>query len=555
MKRIKKLIAVIVIMAVVCSMAAACSGSKSSPAGTGSSTTGNSAQTTTTADPGANSETKATATEAAEKKEDAPLTVVFAQNADPTSIDPHKVGGDNGANVHRQITEPLTKFDENWQLQPWLAESWENPDELTWVFHLKEGVFFSDGEKFNAEAVVWNLNHGADKNYPRQAMEYINVYESSEATDEYTVTVHLTAKCDLFANYMADMECMAPEYMEKVGEEGSSRDICGTGPYILKSWVPDQQITLEKNVNYWRGEPEVDTYIIKTIPEESTMIAELLNGTVDVVSNISFEYMDMLNAGNVASAYSKLERRVIYIGFNTTDWTPNPELKDVRVRQALNYAVDIQAIINTVMGGYGKKLGSFWRQDFTPYNKELESYYTYNPEKAKELLKEAGYENGFTITCQSHTGSTAKQHEICQAIAKYLADVNVTMIVEPVEYNTMRGIVINGQAQQAVAGLFTWSWAGKPGLTDSWLTGIIKSNGMSSYNGIEGYDELCDKILAIGKLEDRADLYLELQQKLVDDPPYLYLWQLESIYGVSNRLNWDPNSFMYIEAFDMHAAS
>ena len=82
----------------------------------------------------------------------------------------------------------------------------------------------------------------------------------------------------------------------------------------------------------------------------------------------------MLNAGNVASAYSKLERRVIYIGFNTTDWTPNPELKDVRVRQALNYAVDIQAIINTVMGGYGKKLGSFWRQDFTPYNKELESY-------------------------------------------------------------------------------------------------------------------------------------------------------------------------------------
>lgn len=483
-----------------------------------------------------------------------PLTVVFAQNADPTNIDPHKVCGDHGANIHRQITEPLTKFDENWAIQPWLAESWENPSETEWVFHLKQGVSFTDGEPFNAEAVVYNLDRGASTEFPRQAMEYRDVYDHSEAVDEYTVKVYLTARCDLFPQYMSDMEILAPEYAEKVGEEGSSSDICGTGPYILDSWVPDQQITLVKNENYWRGEPEVDTFIVKNIPEESTMIAELMNGTVDVVANISFEYKDMLEGSDIAHTAAKLERRVLYYGFNTTDWTPTPALKDVRVRQAINYAIDRQALIDNIMGGYGKVLGSWWREDFVPYDASLEDYYTYNPEKARELLAEAGYADGFEVTIQSHTGSTGKQHEISQAIAKYLEDVGITCTVEPVEYNTMRGIIINGQSQEKTAGIFAWSWAGKPGLTDSWLTGIVKSDGMSSYNGIDGYDELCDQILAIGNPEERADLYLELQKKLVEDPPYLYQWQVESIYGVSTRINWDPNAFMYIEAFDMQAA-
>lgn len=483
-----------------------------------------------------------------------PLTVVFAQNADPTNIDPHKVCGDHGANVHRNITEPLTKFDENWELQPWLAESWENTSDTEWVFHLKEGVSFTDGEPFNAEAVVYNLDRGASTEFPRQAMEYRDYYVSSEAVDEYTVKVTLNGRCDLFAQYMSDMEILAPEYDKNVGEEGSSYDICGTGPYKLESWVPDQQITLVKNEAYWRGVPEVDTYIIKNIPEESTMLAELLNGTVDVVANISFEYMDMLNGSDTASASAKLERRVLYYALNTTDWTPSPALKDQRVRQAINYAVDRQAIIDNIMGGYGKKLASFWREDFAPYDASLESFYTYNPEKARELLAEAGYADGFDLTIQSHLGMSAKQHEISQAVAQYLEAVGIHCTVETVEYNTMRGIVINGQAQQQAAGMFAWSWAGKPGLTDSWLTGIIKSDGMSSYNCVDGYDELCDEILAIGNPSERGELYLELQKKLIEDPSYLYMFQMESIYGISNRLDWDPNAFMYTEAYDMHAA-
>lgn len=480
-----------------------------------------------------------------------PKVVVFAQNADPASIDPHRVSGDHGANVFRNVVEPLTEYNEKWELEPALAKSWEQTGELEWTFYLEEGVEFSNGVKFTADAVVWNLDRGASKEFPRQAMDYIEYYDHSEVVDDYTVKVYTVRPCSRLLEYMADMYILEPGYSEQIGEEAISRDIVGTGPYIFESWVSNQQITLQANENYWKGVPEIDTYIIKTIPEEATMIAELMNGNVDVLANISFEYKDMFEGNEDIQTFKKLERRVLYNAFNTLSWSPNPELQDARVRQAMNFAIDRDAIIENVMGGYGKKLGSFWREDFAGYDASLESYYTYNPEKAKELLTDAGYADGFSITLQSHLGSTSKQHEISQAVAAYLGDVGITCEVETVEYNTMRSIIINGQNQELATGMFTWSWAGKPGQTDSWMTGIIKSDGMSSYNAIEGYDELCDEILAIDTEADRIPLYEELQKKLVEDPPYMYLFQMESIYGVSSRVNWVPAEHMYTLAYDM----
>lgn len=480
-----------------------------------------------------------------------PVVVVFCQNSDPTNIDPHKVSGDHGANIYRNICEGLTDYNADWELEASLAESWERVADLEWVFYLKQGITFSDGEPFNADAVIYNLDRGASTEYPRQAMDYVSVYDYAEAVDEYTVKIVTKAPAELMDAFMADLRFISPKHAEEVGEEGSSRDVVGTGPYVLESWVPDQQITLQAREDYWGGTPRVDTYIIKTIPEAATMIAELINGNVDIVTSISFEYVGVLEGNQTAQTYNKLERRVLYIGYNTCDWSPNPELQDARVRQAMNYAIDRQAIIDNVMGGYGVKLGSFWRQDFPGYDETLEDYYTYDPDKARVLLAEAGYADGFTIKLQSHTGSTAKQHEISQAVAQYLADVGITCEVLTVEYNTMRGVIINGQAQELAEGLFSWSWAGKPGMIDSWLTGIMMSNGMSSYNQIPGYDELCQQILDTPLTVDRIPLIKELQKKLVEDPPYLYLFQIESIYGVSNRLDWTPDEHMYIEAFDM----
>ena len=480
-----------------------------------------------------------------------PVTVTLAQSSDPVTLDPHRASGDQGARVFMNICETLTIFDGSWQLQPLLAESWEQTGENEWVFHLREGVKFSNGEDFNADAVIWNLVRGTSEEYPRQAMEYITYFDHAEAVDEYTVKIFTNQFCDLIPEYMADVAMLAPAYSEEIGEEAIGTDIVGTGPYVLTSWEHDQQITLSAREDYWQGKPAVDVYVIKTIPEQATQLAELLNGTIDIALDVNFEYLDMLKESKNVTTQSRMERRVLYIGYNTLDWCETPELKDARVRQALNYAVDVDAIIESIMGGYGTRIESVWRHDFPGYSEGLVDGYEYNPAKAKELLAEAGYPDGFDVTIQVNTMSSAKYSEIAQAVAYYLGEVGVKAELVNLDTASARSITINGQDQEKVTGMFTWSWASKPGLCDSWMTGIMMSTGMTSYNAIEGYDELCSEILALTDADAKIPLYEELQKKLVEDPPYLYLFQLNSIYAMSSRLDWDVNTNCYILAFDM----
>ena len=483
--------------------------------------------------------------------EEEPVTVVLAQDSDPTTLDPHRASGDQGGRVYMNICETLTIFNGEWKLQPLLAESWEQESETSWIFHLREGIEFSNGEPFNAEAVVWNLDRGASKEYPRQAMEYITYYDHAEAIDDYTVRIVTNQYCGLIPEYMSDIAMLAPAYSEEIGEEAIGQDIIGTGPYVLTSWEHDQQITLTAREDYWQGVPAVDVYVIRTIPEQATQLAELLSGNIDIALDVNFEYLDMLEGNDSVATQSRLERRVLYIGFNTLDWCATEALKDKRVRQAMNYAVDVDAIIETIMGGYGTRLESLWRHDFPGYEEGLVEGYTYDPDKARELLAEAGYADGFDVTMQVNTLSASKFSEIAQAVAYYLGEVGINVTLENLDTATARSITIEGQDQEKVSGLFTWSWASKPGLCDSWMTGIIMSDGMTSYNVIEGYDELCSEILALHDEEAKIPLYQELQQKLVDDPPFLYLFQQNSIYAVSSRLDWDVNSNCYILAFDM----
>ena len=483
---------------------------------------------------------------------DEPVTVVLAQNTDPATLDPHKTGGDQAANVWRNIYETLLTYDAEDNLIPVLATSYEQVSDLEWVFYLKEGVTFSNGEPFNAEAVGWNLDRADSEEYARQSFEYRTYYTAGnwEAIDEYTIKVTLDSVDLLFDRHMADVPMIAPGHGEEVGEEGLSTDPCGTGPYVFVSWEPDQEIVLEKNPNYHEGEPEVDTYIIRTIPEAATRVAEMLNGNVDILYDVNYEYIDMLEASGSIRMENKPTHRVEYIGFNTTEWTPNPELYDVRVRQALNYAIDREAIIQSIMGGYGEILTSIWRKDFPDYDDSIEGY-TYDPEKAKELLAEAGYADGFDITLLTTDANHAKAGEVCQAVAAYLGAVGINCTVEIYDDATSRSIVINGQAQQLCPGMFDWNWASKPGLSDSTLTGVIRSDGMTSYNCLEGYDELIDEILACTTMEEKAPLHQELQQMLIDNPPFLYLFQLGSIYAISSRVDWSASGTQYILAKEM----
>ena len=471
--------------------------------------------------------------------------VTLAQAADPVTLDPHRAGGDIGANITKNICENLAVYDANDQLIPELALSWEQTSENEWLYHLREGVSFSNGEPFNAEAVVYNLERANSKEYPRQAFEFRTYYDHCEVVNDYTLKVFTTMPDPLLPVHLGDIPMVEPKHSETVGEEGLSTEVIGTGSYTLEKWDRDQQIVLKANPNCWRGEPEVKKYVIKTIPESATRIAELLSGTVDIIYDVNFEDLPMLQGQKNVHIDHKLTKRVPYMAFNTCDWTPEPAILDLRVRQAMNYAVDNNAIIESLMGGFAYPLPTIYREDFPAHDPSIKGF-EYNPQKAKELLKEAGYEDGFSIQCQVANGLLPKATEIAQAVASYLEEVGISMEVIPMELNTMRSVIINGQDQKKAASMFIWSWASKPEIVDSWLTGIVHSSGMSSYNAIDGYDELVDEIIATTDPAKKETLFVEFQNKLIDDPPYLYLFQQESIYGVGEKLDWSPSDHYMI---------
>ncbi len=485
---------------------------------------------------------------------DGTTTVTIAQSSDPQTLDPHKVGGDISANIFRNVCETLLTYDENWEITELLAESYEQVSDTEWVFKLKEGVTFSNGEPFNAEAVIWNCKRAASDEYPRQAFEFKDYIKDYEAVDDLTVKFILEKPDIFFTAHIAEVPMLEPTHSEEIGEEAINSDIIGTGPYVFKSWEADKEILLEKNPNYWGEEPEIDNVVFRTIPEAATRIAEMVNGNVDIIMNVQNESVKTLEGSDGIKVFPKRMNRTEYIGFNTYDWCETPELQNPLVRQALNYAVDVDTIIETILGGYGERVSNLWRSDYDGFDEELSQYYTYDPEKAKELLAEAGYPNGFDVTLMTDVDNHAKAQEVTEAVGAYLTDIGLDVEVQVLDDTTAYAIIVNGQAAEKCPGMFDWNWGTKPGLYESTLTGVLSSGGMSSYNKIEGYDQLVEKLLAETTEEGRAPYIAEIQKKMVEDPAALYLFRLYDIYAVSGNIDWNPDEHYAMVVKEMKLA-
>ncbi len=486
--------------------------------------------------------------------EESPFTVTVAQGSDPQTLDPHKVGGDISANIFRNVCEALLAYDENWEICSLLADSYEQVSDTEWIFHLKEGVNFSNGEPFNAEAVIWNFKRAASDKYPRQAFEFKNYVKKYEAVDEHTVKFILSKPDIFFAAHVAEVPILEPKHSEEIGEEAINGDIVGTGPYVFKSWEADKEIVLEKNADYWGDAAEIDRVVFRTIPEPTTRIAEMVNGNVDVIMNVQNESVATLEKSEGITVFPKKMNRTEYMGFNTYDWCETPELKNPLVRQAINYAVDVDTIIENIMGGYGERVSNLWRSDYDDFDEKLANYYSYDPEKAKSLLAEAGYPNGFTMTLMTDVDNHAKAQEVTEAVGAYLNDIGIKTEVQVLDDTTAYAIIVNGQNAKKCPGMFDWNWGSKPGLYESTLTGVLSSEGMSSYNKIDGYDELIEKLLGESTVEGRKPYIEELQKLMVEDPACLYLFRLYDIYAVSDRIEWNPEDFYALRAIDMRIA-
>ena len=412
----KKLVSMLLVIAMVLSLAACGSkpGEESKPAGTASSS---GAEESTPA----GSDTKA--------KKGGVFTLGMSVDCSTAAAWRLRSGQEKA--TWSAVYEPLMRIDDDGNVVGYLAKSLEADEEnLTYTVTLREDVYFSDGSHLDADVLLWNFENFKEKS--QTSATHFGSVESFEKTGDYTVVLHLTewnTQIPYSLNSVAGLMYSKKAFDEN-GEEWCTRNPVGTGPFVMTEWVTDDHKTFKKNENYWNKDVTVylDGFETKIIADEMSAQAALLNGDIDGYYNGSESFQNTMEKAGFTRTANNMWYTILFLIF-ASDVEGSP-LTDVKVRQAISYAIDSDTIAKNV--GYGKIfVSNQYAVEGTPfYNPDVKGY-GYDVEKAKSLLKDAGYENGFTTTI--YCGVDQALTDYLVAIQGYLKEVGITLNIEEQE--------------------------------------------------------------------------------------------------------------------------
>ncbi|MDD2453433.1 glutathione ABC transporter substrate-binding protein [Aminivibrio sp.] len=453
----------------------------------------------------------------------------LAQVADVSSMDPHRVSDIYSANVIRQIYSNLVQVDENMEIVPDLAEKWENPDDLTWVFHLRKGVKFHNGEPFTASDVKYSMERIKDPKTASPGATHLKEVVSVEAVDDYTVKIVTRRPFApmLMSLTRYETSILNEKAVSAAGADYGSKAAVGTGPFKFVSWSRGDKVILEKNADYFRGPAAIDTVIYRGIPEDATRLVELESGGIDLIpGNFPYQEFENIAKNDKYLTYKIPAMSTLYMGLNT-------EVKpfgDNRVRKAMNYAVDKQAIVDAVYFGYGTPSRGPLSPVIWGFDPERKDAYPYDPDKARELLKEAGYADGFDMTIFSD--NRTERRSAAELIQAYLAEVGIRAQIELMEWSALLSTSAKG-----IGGGFMLGWTGT-GDADGGLTPVYHSANIGSSNRFryksEGIDALLEKGTATLDQDARRKVYAEAQERIVEECPLVFMIS-QQLLGASTK--------------------
>jgi peptide/nickel transport system substrate-binding protein len=415
---------------------------------------------------------------------------------------------------------------------PALATSWEPIDDTTWRFNLREGVSFTNGEPFNAEVVKYTVERIKDPelNSPAQPLMTGRVQEV-QVVDEYTVDFVTTVPYPGLPYDFTTMSMVPPEYTQEVSVEEYGRNPIGLGAMKFVEWVSGDHITLEANPDYWGGKPDFDKMIIRFISDEATALAALQAGEIDFMFNLSPENSDTVENSPNAHVQGADGVRQVYLAMDAL----NPPFDDVRVRQAMNYAVDVPALQDALLEGTGARIvGAFWPST-VGFDSSITPY-PYDPEKARALLAEAGYPDGFSTQLHNTPAGEGiiNTLDLSEAIQGFFADVGVNAEIalhENAEFWRMY------HAQEFKDGMYIASW-GAGQAEGGHLMTLFHSSTRGYYYQDPEADVLVEACTSTVERQAREDACAELQAFLQEEAPWIFLYAQPRLYGISDRVNW-----------------
>jgi len=479
-----------------------------------------------------------------EKQQDQPIVekegdkITIAVAANLISMDPHDTNDTLSGSVQATMFEGLMGFDKDMKMIPVLAESYEASDDAKeFTFKLKEGVKFHDGTPFNAEAVKINIDRLANPDNKLKRYSMFELVSETEAVDEYTFKVTLKEPFGAMLNNFAHpaARIISPAALEKYGKDVAMNPV-GTGPFKFAEWDQSDHLTVEKNPEYWEPSlPKIDGINFKPVPENGARVAMLQTGEADFIYPVPTEQIPVIDGkdGIVVENNPSIVAR--YMTMNTS----KKPFDDVRVRQAINYAIDKEAFLKVVYRGYGSVMDSIIPANLQFYSQQTP--FQFDLEKAKELLKEAGYENGFETTVWGANNSDAMK--AMEFIQQQLAQVGIKVSVEPMESGTLSDKIWSVQdAKDAEVELYYGGWSSSTGDADWGIRPLLAgvsippvSYNTSYYQNAEA-DELINAGLQTADMEKRKATYADLQKLVWEDAPWAYLVVDDTIAGKKNYL-------------------
>ena len=372
----------------------------------------------------------------ATKKDD---TIRFAYDQAPESIDPFfnnvRIGVIIGANVWDTLIyrDPVTN-----EYKGQLAKSWKQVDDKTLDIDLREGIKFHNGEAFDADSVVYTLNFVADPANKVTTQQNVKWIAKAEKTGPYSVRLTTKEVFPAAIEYLAGPVVMHPaKYYAEVGPKGMSAKPVGTGPYRVTNYVPGKSLSLERNPDYFKDSPKPQPAIskieVRFIPDRQTQMAEAISGGVDFIMHVPKDQADQLGSVPSLQVVSGETMRIVFMQLNTLEGTPQPELKDVRVRRAIIHAIDRERIAKSIVGSGSRVINTICFPSQFGCTDEGAARYPYDPAKAKALLAEAGLPNGFETRIVAY-----RERNQTEAIINNLQAVGIRAKLSFMQYAAMR---------------------------------------------------------------------------------------------------------------------
>ncbi|MBB6100131.1 peptide/nickel transport system substrate-binding protein [Deinobacterium chartae] len=470
-----------------------------------------------------------------------PRTLTIALNAYVNTLDPHHAGASIiGARTYNLMFDSLTDFDEKDRLRPMLATRWSSKDNVTWVFQLRPKVRFHDGSTMTAEDVAYSLNRLLNDDKPSSIRSSYQPYiKSIKATGPLEVTITTTQPDVLLPRRLATQytAIMPKAYLQKTSFEALQLKPVGTGPYRVTEYSPGGRMVLERHDAYWGGKPVAERVVVRAIAENSTRVAALLSGEVDIATNIPPDVVSQVESRSNLQVDDVALDNYMLLYFNTR----SGPTANVHLRRALSLAIDREGISKALWGGRVRVMNDYFLPNELAYSKNRPNF-RFDLDEARKELKLAGYKGEEILFATPATYYTNGK-VVTDAIYQMWKNLGVNVKYTPLETVEWSQMAAAGKIQVT---LQSFSTDGDPGTNNAVKSFAENTLLKNYYVASDTFVRLANQSLRTSNVAARIKNYRQIAGILDKDLPITPLYQSVELVGVKKNVRWTPHPRFYI---------